>query len=85
MKISAGQCSFDCGFYCKHLTKWITLEKISCVKAEIPQACHLHLASTVVATWHVTGFKLRMVVPAFCKQLYSELPAMAIRCVLRDY
>ena len=34
----------------------ITLEKISCVKAEIPQACHLHLASTVVVTWdvHVT-------------------------------
>ena len=56
MKISAGQCSFDCGFYCKHLTKWIELlQKRSVVlKAKIPQACHLHLESTVVATWHVT-------------------------------
>ena len=25
MKISASQCSFYCGFYCKHLAKWIKL------------------------------------------------------------
>ena len=36
MKISAGQCSFDHGFYCKHLVSGLTYFKKDFVKASFP-------------------------------------------------